>query len=383
MRVGARGRDGKSPAAGNAPKIQQYAPGQSLCGSQARGVQQPRGPADHEVEARHGAEERQPQEQRSAREQQSERGGAVAEPGAHRRLGQDAQHRRAHPLEQRIQPAQRLRRAARDQEIERLRQPTRGDQQQCQRHRTTNRKGRTPAVARNGHCGQRAADGRADRVAGCIGSEGRAAPSVRGILGHDDRSAGDRAADPDAGQGPQRQQIREAACGRGKQHSESRDHPRQEDDPAPAPVVGARCQKQRAQSHADETGAQQRPELRILQAPRGLDARGGEGHRENVEAVEHVESDAHRDGGELKRGERPVRDPLRSFIYHAADRAVRDVFVAGQRVVADRRVLTMNQDDAADRLAGAQHRMLEAAARRDYRGRGAEQISPLSLPLAD
>jgi cytosine/adenosine deaminase-related metal-dependent hydrolase len=80
---------------------------------------------------------------------------------------------------------------------------------------------------------------------------------------------------------------------------------------------------------------------------------------------------------------RPVRDPLRSFIYHAADRAVCDVFVDGQQVVANRKVLTMNQDDAADRLAGAQHRMLEAAARRDYRGRSAEQISPLSLPMAD
>jgi cytosine/adenosine deaminase-related metal-dependent hydrolase len=80
---------------------------------------------------------------------------------------------------------------------------------------------------------------------------------------------------------------------------------------------------------------------------------------------------------------RPVRDPLRSFIYHAADRAVCDVFVDGQQVVADRKVLTMNQDDAADRLAIAQRRMLEAAARRDYRGRSAEQISPLSLPMAD
>ena len=80
---------------------------------------------------------------------------------------------------------------------------------------------------------------------------------------------------------------------------------------------------------------------------------------------------------------RPVRDPLRSFIYHAADRAVCDVFVDGQQVVADRKVLTMDQDDAADRLAGAQRRMLEAAARRDYRGRSAEQISPLSLPMAD
>jgi 5-methylthioadenosine/S-adenosylhomocysteine deaminase len=66
---------------------------------------------------------------------------------------------------------------------------------------------------------------------------------------------------------------------------------------------------------------------------------------------------------------RPVRDPLRSFIYHAADRAVRDVFVDGQQVVADGKVLTLNQDDAADRLTEAQRRMLEAAARHDYRGR--------------
>src|SRR5438477_7717843 len=80
---------------------------------------------------------------------------------------------------------------------------------------------------------------------------------------------------------------------------------------------------------------------------------------------------------------RPALDPARSFIYHAADRAVRDVFIGGQHVVADHKVLTMNQKDAAGRLADAQHRMLDAAARRDYRGRSAEQISPLSLPLAD
>jgi 5-methylthioadenosine/S-adenosylhomocysteine deaminase len=80
---------------------------------------------------------------------------------------------------------------------------------------------------------------------------------------------------------------------------------------------------------------------------------------------------------------RPVRDPLRSFIYHAADRAVRDVFVDGQQVVAAAEVLTLDQRAAADRLAAAQRRMLEEAPRRDYRGRTAEQISPLSLPLAD
>jgi cytosine/adenosine deaminase-related metal-dependent hydrolase len=80
---------------------------------------------------------------------------------------------------------------------------------------------------------------------------------------------------------------------------------------------------------------------------------------------------------------RPVRDPLRSLIFHAADRAVRDVFVGGEQVVADHRVLTLDQDGAADRLTRAQHLMLEAAERRDYRGRSAEEISPLSLPVAD
>jgi hypothetical protein len=79
----------------------------------------------------------------------------------------------------------------------------------------------------------------------------------------------------------------------------------------------------------------------------------------------------------------PARDPLRSFVYHAADRAVRDVFVDGRQVVAEGKVLTLDQADASHRLYRAQERMLEAAARRDYRGRRAEEIIPLSLPLAD
>jgi cytosine/adenosine deaminase-related metal-dependent hydrolase len=78
---------------------------------------------------------------------------------------------------------------------------------------------------------------------------------------------------------------------------------------------------------------------------------------------------------------RPVRDPLRSFVYHAADRAVRDVFVDGRQVVAEHKVLTLDQDQAAGRLADAQQRMLQDAGRRDYRGRSASEISPLSLHL--
>src|SRR5215469_18918260 len=79
----------------------------------------------------------------------------------------------------------------------------------------------------------------------------------------------------------------------------------------------------------------------------------------------------------------PSRDPLRSVIYHAADRAVRDVFVDGQQVVDRGRVLTLDQAAAGERLVRAQQRMLDAAPRRDYHGRNVEEIVPLSLPMAD
>jgi hypothetical protein len=79
----------------------------------------------------------------------------------------------------------------------------------------------------------------------------------------------------------------------------------------------------------------------------------------------------------------PARDPLRSLVYHAADRAVRDVFVDGRQVVAEGKVVTLDQAAAGERLAEAQRRMLAAAPHRDYRNRTADEIVPLSLPLAD
>ncbi|HZS33134.1 MAG TPA: amidohydrolase family protein [Methylomirabilota bacterium] len=78
---------------------------------------------------------------------------------------------------------------------------------------------------------------------------------------------------------------------------------------------------------------------------------------------------------------RPARDPLRSLIYTAAERAVRDVFVDGVRVVADGKVLTLDRAAAAERLAEGQRRMLEAVPRHDHAGRTAEAIAPLCLPL--
>ena len=77
----------------------------------------------------------------------------------------------------------------------------------------------------------------------------------------------------------------------------------------------------------------------------------------------------------------PARDPLRSLVYHAAERAVRDVYVDGRQVVAEGRVLTLDQADAAERLTEAQGRMMAAVRQRDYKGRSADEITPLSLPM--
>jgi len=75
----------------------------------------------------------------------------------------------------------------------------------------------------------------------------------------------------------------------------------------------------------------------------------------------------------------PARDPLRSLVYTAAERAVRDVYVDGLKVVADRKVLTLDRRAAAVRLADAQRRMLEAVPTLDYARRSADEIAPLSL----
>ncbi len=76
----------------------------------------------------------------------------------------------------------------------------------------------------------------------------------------------------------------------------------------------------------------------------------------------------------------PARDPLRSLIFHAADRAVRDVYVGGEPVVREGRVLTLDRAGSLDRLTAAQRRMEAAVPQRDPRGRGSLEITPLSLP---
>ncbi|MBM3648205.1 MAG: amidohydrolase family protein [Alphaproteobacteria bacterium] len=75
----------------------------------------------------------------------------------------------------------------------------------------------------------------------------------------------------------------------------------------------------------------------------------------------------------------PVRDPLRSFVFHAADRAVRTVLVGGEIVLADGAPLNLDPAGAMERLAEAQAQMLRDTVKHDYAGRPAERIAPLSL----
>ena len=76
----------------------------------------------------------------------------------------------------------------------------------------------------------------------------------------------------------------------------------------------------------------------------------------------------------------PARDPLRSLVFTAADRAVQTVYVHGAKVAEHGRVLTMDHRGALATVAEGQQRMLRDAPSRDWAGREAEQIVPLSLP---
>ncbi|MFC7736219.1 amidohydrolase family protein [Roseomonas sp. GCM10028921] len=79
---------------------------------------------------------------------------------------------------------------------------------------------------------------------------------------------------------------------------------------------------------------------------------------------------------------RPGRDPVRSLVYAAGDRALRDVYVDGQLVVKDGMVLTMDYEAAAAELHEAQKRVLDSAPSQDWAHRPVEAISPPSFPWA-
>lgn len=78
---------------------------------------------------------------------------------------------------------------------------------------------------------------------------------------------------------------------------------------------------------------------------------------------------------------RPVRDPVRSLIYAAADRAVRHVFIDGREVVKDGRVTTLDIAGATEQLEAAQRRAEPKVASLDWAHRSHLELSPLTLKV--
>ena len=77
----------------------------------------------------------------------------------------------------------------------------------------------------------------------------------------------------------------------------------------------------------------------------------------------------------------PARDPLRNLVWHAADRAIRRVYVAGELALADGKPVGLDTTEAGGILAESQARMLRDSAKRDYLKRDGDVLAPLSLHL--
>lgn len=77
---------------------------------------------------------------------------------------------------------------------------------------------------------------------------------------------------------------------------------------------------------------------------------------------------------------RPCREPLRSLIYTAAERAVKDVYVDGQQVVRDGKAIYVDMDSALDQLEEFQRETVATVSERDWAGRQIEEMSPMVFP---
>jgi len=78
----------------------------------------------------------------------------------------------------------------------------------------------------------------------------------------------------------------------------------------------------------------------------------------------------------------PVREPVRSLIFTAADRAVRDVYVDGECVVAEGRPLNIDWQAASEELEAAQQRAMAKIPTLDWAGRDADGLVPMVFETA-
>ena len=73
----------------------------------------------------------------------------------------------------------------------------------------------------------------------------------------------------------------------------------------------------------------------------------------------------------------PLREPVRSLIFVAAERGIRAVYVDGRKVVEDGRCLTIDLENASARLQEAQARSLARTSGLDWAGRSADEMAPM------
>ena len=78
---------------------------------------------------------------------------------------------------------------------------------------------------------------------------------------------------------------------------------------------------------------------------------------------------------------KPGREPLRNLIYIAAERAIKDVYVDGIKVVDDGKVLTMDYDNALGEINAAQKRAIQRVPELDAKKRTLDDIAPMAFPV--
>lgn len=79
----------------------------------------------------------------------------------------------------------------------------------------------------------------------------------------------------------------------------------------------------------------------------------------------------------------PVREPLRSLLGVASERAITDVFVGGEAMVKNGTLTHIDLQAVSEALEQAQRTMLHAVPSKDWAGRAASELAPMMLPTAD
>ena len=77
----------------------------------------------------------------------------------------------------------------------------------------------------------------------------------------------------------------------------------------------------------------------------------------------------------------PLREPIRSMVYVAGERPIKEVYVNGELVVRDGKSLNIDYMAASAALEEAQKRAMAGTAKLDWAGRSAEELAPLVYPI--